>query len=54
VNAGILLINVLRDTGLPFQSLIIGLQGTSICSRGPLVHRIPYKSGQFFGTFCLL
>jgi hypothetical protein len=34
--------------------IIIGPQGTSICSRGPRVSRIPYKSGQFFGTFCLL
>jgi len=27
---------------------IIGPQGTSICSRGPSVSRIPYKSEQFF------
>jgi hypothetical protein len=34
---------------------LIGLQGTSICSRGPRVSRIPYKSRQnLFGTFCLL
>jgi len=31
--------------------LIIGPQGTSICSRGPRVSRIPYKSGQFFWDF---
>jgi hypothetical protein len=31
---------------------IIGPQGTSMCSQGPHVHRIPYKSGHFFTTFC--
>jgi hypothetical protein len=31
---------------------LIGPQGTSMCSRGPPVRRIPYKSGQiFFGPF---
>jgi len=33
--------------------IIIGPQGTSMCSRGPRVRRIPYKSGQFFWTFFL-
>jgi hypothetical protein len=31
--------------------LFIGPQGTSMCSRGPRVHRIPYKSGLFFYHF---
>jgi hypothetical protein len=30
---------------------IIGLQGTSMCRRSICVHRIPYKSGQFFYDF---
>jgi hypothetical protein len=33
---------------------IIGPQGTSICSRGPRVRRIPYKSGQFFWDFLIV
>jgi hypothetical protein len=43
---------LLADVLLPrgdFQ--FIGPQGTSICSRGPCVRRIPYKSGQFFWDF---
>jgi hypothetical protein len=30
---------------------MIGPQGTSMCRRSPGVHRIPYKSGQFFSHF---
>jgi hypothetical protein len=36
------------DLRLLEDSKLIGLQGTSIGSRGPHVRRIPYKSGQFF------
>ena len=32
---------------IKFHSLI-GPQGTSMCSQGPRIRRIPYKSGQFF------
>jgi hypothetical protein len=45
---------VLTVIGHPLKSFkhgstcIIGPQGTSICSQGPRISRIPYKSGQFF------
>ncbi len=32
--------------------VVIGPQGTSMCSQGPRVRRIPYKSGLFFTPFC--
>ena len=40
------------ECNLPdIDECIIGPQGTSMCRSCPHVHRIPYKSGQFFYDF---
>jgi hypothetical protein len=41
------------ESDLNHAKRVIKPQGTSMCSQGPRVRRIPCKSGHFFLTFCL-